>query len=73
VAVASRAIVTVTALLTGSSRFMAHAHGGCGATPVAGLQPCDRSKITLISTTQPQEGGFGESKNLEFVSGVARL
>jgi hypothetical protein len=51
---------------------MAHAHGGDAAMPVAGLQPCDRSKITLISTTQPQEGGFGESQN-QFVSGVARL
>jgi hypothetical protein len=30
------------------------------AMPVSGLQPCDRSKITLISTTLPQEGGFGE-------------
>ncbi len=31
---------------------------------VAGLQPCDRSKVTLISTTQPQEGGFGTSQTL---------
>ncbi len=45
-------------------RLMAHAHGGGAAMPVAGLQPCDRSKITLISTTEPQEGGFGELQNL---------
>jgi hypothetical protein len=48
---------------------MAHAHGGGAAMPVAGLQPCDRSKITLISTTQPQEGGFGKLQNLGFVGG----
>ncbi len=51
---------------------MAHAHGGGAAILVAGLQPCDRSKITLISTTQPQEGGFGKLQNLEFVGGLAR-
>ena len=34
-----------------------------------GLQLCDGSKITLISTTQPQEGGFGKLQNLEFVGG----
>jgi hypothetical protein len=34
--------------------------------PVAGLQPCDRSKIKLISTTEPQEGGFGKLRNLRF-------
>jgi len=35
--------------------------------PVAGLQPCDRSKFTLIATTLPQEGGFGELRNREFI------
>ncbi len=39
--------------------------------PVAGLQPCDRSKITLISTTEPQEGGFGKSRHLEFNDSLA--
>jgi hypothetical protein len=41
--------------------------------PVVGLQPCDRSKITRISTTQPQEGGFGKLQNLEFSVGLPRL
>jgi hypothetical protein len=41
--------------------------------PVAGLQPCDRSKITLISTTRPQEGGFGRSRLLEFIGGLSAL
>ena len=36
--------------------------------PVAGLQLCDRSKFTLIATTLPQEGGFGELQNRKFVS-----
>jgi hypothetical protein len=36
--------------------------------PVAGLQPCDRSKITLISTTEPQEGGFGKLRNLSLLA-----
>jgi hypothetical protein len=56
-------------------RRVGNVQGGGGAMPVAGLQPCDCSKITLISTTQPQEGGFGKSQNLEFVGGVtvARL
>jgi hypothetical protein len=52
---------------------MAHAHGGGAAMPVAGLQPCERSKITLISTTPPQEGGFGKMQNLGFIGGLARL
>jgi hypothetical protein len=39
---------------------MAHSHGGNAMSPIAGLQLCDRSKITLISTTQPREGGFGK-------------
>jgi hypothetical protein len=41
---------------------MAQAHAGSAsaALPFAGLLRCDRSKITFISTTPPQEGGFGE-------------
>jgi hypothetical protein len=31
-----------------------------GESSSAGLQTCDRSKITLIATTLPQEGGFGK-------------
>jgi hypothetical protein len=46
------------------SQSPAHAYGGGAAMLIAGLQPCDRSKITLISTTEPQEGGFGELRNL---------
>jgi hypothetical protein len=37
--------------------FMALARGESSS---AGLQTCDRSKITLIATTLPQEGGFGK-------------
>ena len=40
--------------------IMAHASAGGGASEAAGLQRCDRSKITIISTTQPKEGGFGQ-------------
>jgi hypothetical protein len=41
---------------------MAQSHAGStsAALPFAGLLRCDRSKITFISTTPPQEGGFGE-------------
>jgi hypothetical protein len=39
--------------------LMAHASSGSAASPAAQLQRCDRSKIILISTTQPLEGGFG--------------
>jgi hypothetical protein len=51
---------------------MAHPHGVSAAMPVAGLQRCDRSKITLISTTKPQEGGFGKLQNLEIIRCLAR-
>jgi hypothetical protein len=39
---------------------MSLAPAGGAASEAAGLQRCDRSKITFISTTEPKEGGFGK-------------
>jgi hypothetical protein len=40
--------------------FMAHASAGGAASEAVGLQRCDRSKITIIETTEAKEGGFGK-------------
>jgi hypothetical protein len=39
--------------------FMTYAFSGSAASPAAELQRCDRSRIILVSTTRPLEGGFG--------------